>query len=89
MDKVSKTDASRARRSGTPTAREERHAPALVHSLTRKPLLLVVLDVLRRANFPFVRIKPDVAKGTSPAQEVPALIQFRSEERRVGKECRL
>jgi hypothetical protein len=31
---------------------------------------------LRRANFRFVRIKSDVAKGTSLAQEVPALIQF-------------
>jgi hypothetical protein len=35
-----------------------------------------MLDDLRRANFRFVRIKPDVAKGTSLAQEVPALIQF-------------
>jgi hypothetical protein len=39
-------------------------------------LLLIILDHLRRANFRFVRIKPDVAKGTSLAQEVPALIQF-------------
>lgn len=39
-------------------------------------LLLIILDDLRRANFRFVRIKPDVAKGTSLAQEVPALIQF-------------
>ena len=39
-------------------------------------LLLIILDDLRRANFRFVRIKPDVTKGTSLAQEVPALIQF-------------
>ena len=39
-------------------------------------LLLIHPDDLRRANFRFVRIKPDVAKGASPAQEVPALIRF-------------
>ena len=39
-------------------------------------LLLIILDDLRRANFRFVRVKPDVAKGTSLAQKVPALIQF-------------
>jgi hypothetical protein len=39
-------------------------------------LLLIILDDLRRANFRFVRIKPDVAKGTSLTQKVPALIQF-------------
>ena len=39
-------------------------------------LLLIILDDLRRTNFRFVRIKPDDAKGTSLAQEVPALIQF-------------
>jgi hypothetical protein len=39
-------------------------------------LLLIILDDLRRANLRVVRIKPDVAKGTSLAQEVPALIQF-------------
>ena len=39
-------------------------------------LLLIILDNLRRANFRFVRVKPDVAEGTSLAQEVPALIQF-------------
>ena len=39
-------------------------------------LLLIILDDLRRANLRFVRVKPDVAKGTSLAQEVPALIQF-------------
>jgi len=39
-------------------------------------LLLIFLDDLRRANFRFVRVKPDVAKGTSLTQEVPALIQF-------------
>jgi hypothetical protein len=31
---------------------------------------------LQRANLRVVRITPDVAKGTSLAQEVPALIQF-------------
>ncbi len=39
-------------------------------------LLLIILDNLRRANFRFVRVKPDVAESTSLAQEVPALIQF-------------
>ena len=39
-------------------------------------LLLIILDDLRRANFRFVRVKPDVAKGTSLAQKIPALIQF-------------
>ena len=39
-------------------------------------LLLIILDDLRRANLRVVRVKPDVAKGTSLAQEVPALIQF-------------
>ena len=39
-------------------------------------LLLIILDDLRWTNFCFVRVKPDVAKSTSPAQEVPALIQF-------------
>ena len=39
-------------------------------------LLLIILDDLRRANLRFVRVKPDVAKGTPLAQEVPALIQF-------------
>ena len=39
-------------------------------------LLLIILDDLRRANFCVVRVKPDIAKGTSLAQEVPALIQF-------------
>ena len=39
-------------------------------------LLLIILDNLRRANLRFVRVKPDVAEGTSLAQEVPALIQF-------------
>ena len=39
-------------------------------------LLLIILDDLRRANFRLVRIKPDVAKSSSLAQEIPALIQF-------------
>jgi hypothetical protein len=39
-------------------------------------LLLIILDDLRRANLRIVRVKPDIAKGTSLAQEVPALIQF-------------
>jgi hypothetical protein len=38
--------------------------------------LLIILDDLRRANLRIVRITPDVAKGTSLAQEVPTLIQF-------------
>jgi hypothetical protein len=39
-------------------------------------LLLIIFDDFRRANFRFVRIKPEVAKGTSLAQEVPALVQL-------------
>jgi hypothetical protein len=39
-------------------------------------LLLIILDDLRWANFRFVRVKPDVAKGTSLTQEIPTLIQF-------------
>jgi hypothetical protein len=39
-------------------------------------LLLIILDNLRLANFRIVRVKPDVAKGTSLSQEIPALIQF-------------
>ena len=31
-------------------------------------LLLIILDDLRRANFCFARINPDVAKGTPLAQ---------------------
>ena len=48
------------------------------HPLLTLPqsLLLIILDDLRRTNFRFVRVKPDVAKGTALAQEVPALIQF-------------
>ena len=39
-------------------------------------LLLIILDDLRRANLRIVRVEPDITKGTSLAQEVPALIQF-------------
>ena len=39
-------------------------------------LLLIILDDLRRANLCVVRVEPDIAKGASLAQEVPALIQF-------------
>lgn len=39
-------------------------------------LLLIILNDLGRANFRFVRVKPDVTKSASLAQEVPALIQF-------------
>ena len=39
-------------------------------------LLLIILDDLRRANLRVLRVEPDIAKGTSLAQEVPALIQF-------------
>ena len=53
-----------------------RHALAIVRSLTDQSLLLIILDDLRRANLRVVRVTPDVAKGTSLAQEVPALIQF-------------
>jgi hypothetical protein len=67
-----------------------RHHPPLPPP---QSLLLIILDDLRRANFRFVRIKPDVAKGTSLAQEVPALIQFDLDLREpftIGLvECRL
>ena len=56
------------------------HARSGTHWLSSladyQSLLLIILDDLRRANFRFVRIKPDVAKGTSLTQKVPALIQF-------------
>ena len=39
-------------------------------------LRLIILDDLRRANFCFVWIEPDIAKSTALAQEVPALIQL-------------
>ena len=39
-------------------------------------LLLIILDHQQRANFRSARIKPDVAKGTSLAQEVPAPIRL-------------
>ena len=42
----------------------------------KESLLLIILDDLRRANLRVLRVKPDIAKGTSLAQEVPALIQF-------------
>ncbi len=45
-------------------------------SADNESLLLIILDDLRRANFRFVRVESDVAKGTSLAQEVPALIQL-------------
>jgi hypothetical protein len=41
-----------------------------------KSLLLIILNDLRRAHFRFVRVKAGVAKRTSLAQEIPALIQF-------------
>jgi hypothetical protein len=51
-------------------------APFSPSLTSRQPLLLIILDDLRRANFRFVRVKPDVAEGAALAQEVPALIQF-------------
>ncbi len=42
----------------------------------KESLLLIILDDLRRANLRVRRVKPDIAKGTSLAQEIPALIQF-------------
>ena len=42
----------------------------------KESLLLIILDDLRRANLRVLRVKPDIAKGTSLAQEIPALIQF-------------
>jgi hypothetical protein len=42
----------------------------------KESLLLIILDDLRRANLRVLRVEPDIAKGTSLAQEIPALIQF-------------
>ena len=42
----------------------------------QESLLLIILNDLRRANCRVVRGEPDITKGTSLAQEVPALIQF-------------
>ncbi len=39
-------------------------------------LLLIILDNLQLANLRIVRVKPDLAEGSSLSQEVPALIQF-------------
>jgi hypothetical protein len=44
--------------------------------ISAQSLLLIILDNLRGTNFRIVRVKPDVAEGTSLAQEVPALIKF-------------
>ena len=56
------------------------HAEVLTASKVRKrfehSLLLIILDDLRRANLRVVRVEPDIPKGTSLTQEVPALIQF-------------
>ena len=76
MDKISKPDAIWACHSGQPTTHEERARTGYRLLSDDESLLLIILDDLRRANFRFVRIKPDVAKGTPLAQEVPALIQF-------------
>ena len=67
-------------RSGPATLMSQSHARRArtsYRSLAEdQSLLLIILDDLRRANLRVVRVKPDVAKGTSLAQEVPALIQF-------------
>lgn len=51
-------------------------SPASPPQFISSALLLIILDDFRRANFRLVRIKPDVAKGTSLAQKIPALIQL-------------
>ena len=70
----------RPTRSGPPLLRADRTCRAARTGsrplADEESLLLIHPDDLRRANFRFVRIKPDVAKGASPAQEVPALIRF-------------
>jgi hypothetical protein len=71
VGKISDTDAIWACDSGEATARTSYRPLADYESL-----LLIILDDIRRANFRVVRIKPDVAKGPSLAQEVPTLIQF-------------
>lgn len=50
--------------------------PASPLSSIPSALLLIILDDLRRTDFRLVRIKPDVAKSSSLAQEIPALIQL-------------
>jgi hypothetical protein len=42
----------------------------------RLNLLPIILDNLRRATFCVVRVKADLTKGPSLAQEIPALIEF-------------
>ena len=39
-------------------------------------LLLIILNNLWRANLGVIRVKTDITKGTSLAQEVPALIEL-------------
>ena len=40
------------------------------------------------ANYPFCTIEPNVGVVTVPDERVTTLSRIRSEERRVGKECR-
>lgn len=74
--KIAEANAIWACRSGEPTAREEAAHTGSHPLADEESLLLIILDDLRRANFRVVRVKPDVAKSTSLAQEVPALVQF-------------
>jgi len=70
----------RARRRESGSRQVRQAAPDILRKCVthrhNKSLLLIILDDLRRANFRLVRIKPDVAKRSSLAQEIPALIQF-------------
>jgi len=75
VEKIPETDTIWAFHSDESTAREEgtHWHRALADE---ESLLLIILDDLRRANLRFVWVIPNVAQGTSLAQEVPALIQF-------------
>ena len=62
----------------SPTTISQRAAGEIVRLWLphKESLLLIILDDLRRANLRVLRVEPDIAKGTSLAQEIPALIQF-------------
>jgi len=62
--------------SGTMSRRVAGQIVSLCAIADEESLLLIILDDLRRANLRVLRVEPDIAKGTSLAQEVPALIQF-------------
>ena len=62
--------------SGTMSRRVAGQIVCLCAIADEESLLLIILDDLRGANFRFIGVKSDIAKGAALAQKVPALIQF-------------